>query len=175
MVVTHSSLPTLFGSPIASWLIFCFIVALLVIRLRQCIAEGEPPQSQPDVESRAQSAPSPPILLEYASPDVLPRQPASLADVLFLALAVGCYLVACYAQSIMPGGANYSFEWELANFLMTLAALSSVALFVLGMLVILIVGRKRIALVVIVGTWMSGILPVLMLFFAKRWFQGNFA
>jgi hypothetical protein len=118
--------------------------------------------------------PHPPVL-EYATDGGSLRRPQTLPDVLYLALAVGCYMLVFYADAIMPGGANWNFAWEWASFLMTIAAQSSIVLFVAGLVCVLAVGRKRVALVILIGTWITGPLPVLMVFIARRWLQQNFA
>ena len=114
-------------------------------------------------------------VLEYAASALRIRIASGLLDVCYLALAVGCYLLVGYAQGIMPGGYSWGYEWEYANFLMTIAALASTVIFCVGLTRVLFMGHRRCPVVVLVSVWMSGMLPVLMLFFAKRWLQMNFA
>ncbi len=74
----------------------------------------------------------------------------------------------------MPNGAHWNYEWERANFLMTIAALSSITLFIAGLREVLRAGLKRPSWVILGGTVMSGILPVLLKLSSKRWLQSNF-
>jgi hypothetical protein len=103
------------------------------------------------------------------------RRRSTISDMLFFALGMGCYALAFYAQRIMPRDPNWSFRWEYANFLMDIAAGSSFVLFIAGMVDILRFGRKCAGVLVMTGTEMTGILPILMFFFTSRWLQANFA
>jgi hypothetical protein len=113
-------------------------------------------------------------VLSYASGDALKSRAWKVWDVIYLMLVLGCYKLAGYAQTIMPGGYNWNYDWEYANFLMTVAAGSSIVLFIAGLVNLVVHGRQRVG-VVLLGTVLSGILPVVMFFFAKRWLQDNFA
>jgi hypothetical protein len=127
----------------------------------------------PDADRNTKSPPAP--LLEYASIEARIPRVVTIADMLYFALAIACWLLAGYAQSIMPGGPNWDFDWEYANFLMTIAALSSFVLFVAGLFAIFRIGWKRVAIIVLLGLLMTSILPIVMSLFAKRWLQNNFA
>jgi hypothetical protein len=103
------------------------------------------------------------------------RIAADFLDWCFASLGLGCYILATYADSIMPGGYGWGYGWEFANFLMTIAALASVVVFIAGLARVLFMGHRRCPLVVIVVVWTSGVLPLLMFFLARRWLQMNFA
>lgn len=113
--------------------------------------------------------------LEYAGLDVRhSRRHARFPDWLYIALVVLCYLTAIHGENEMPNGAHWNYEWERANFLMTIAALSSITLFIAGLREVLRAGLKRPSWVILGGTVMSGILPVLLKLSSKRWLQSNF-
>jgi hypothetical protein len=114
-------------------------------------------------------------VLEYASKEVHGRNSAGLADILYISLVVACWLLAGYGQRIMPGGYSWDFSWEFANFLMTVAAISSFVLFVAGLFGAFYTGWKRVAIISLIGMVMAGILPIVMSLVAKRWLQSNFA
>ncbi len=165
----------LFGLPRWSWVILCIIAILIIFRLRQGLLERRRSPAPMVEECRPISSSSIPPIVEYASRENSLRRGWSVADALYLALVIACYLLAGFAQSIMPGGYSWGYEWELANFLMTIAALSSAILFAAGLFSIFVIGRKRVGLAVLVATWIAGALPVLMFFVGKRWLQHNFA
>jgi hypothetical protein len=165
----------LLGLPRWSWAILCIIAMLLIFRLRQDLLQRRRRQAPMVEECRTTSLPSIPPIIEYASRENSLRQGWSAADALYLALVIACYLLAGFAQSIMPGGYSWGYDWELANFLMTVAALSSAILFAAGLFSIVVIGRRRTALAILVGTWIASVLPILMFFFGKRWLQNNFA
>jgi hypothetical protein len=157
-----------------SWIIVCVIILLIVYRFRQFLHQ-RPPSNLTGREFERNSPPSAVPILEYAAVESLAGRTCGFPDLLYFGMAVACYLLAGYAESIMPGGYHWDYEWEYASFLMTVAALSSIVLCIAGIAGIFTTGRKRVALVVLIGVWITGILPILMFFFAKRWLQRNFA
>jgi hypothetical protein len=163
------------GLPISSWFILAVTAVLATFRLGQSIGQRRRRRVSNVEQREPVSSTSIPPILEYASREVSLHQPWSVADALYLAMVIACYLLAGWAQSIMPGGASWGYDWELANFLMTFAALSSTVLFVAGLIVIWVVGRRRVAMAVLIGTWIAGALPILMFLFGERWLQNNFA
>jgi len=155
--------------------ILCIIALLAIFRLLQALVKGRSMLPTVAEACRPVSNPSNPLVIEYATPMAGFRQRGRVADALYLAMVIACYLLAFFAQSIMPGGYSWNYDWELANFLMTVAALSSVILFAVGLFGVLLIGRRRVTIPILFGTWMAGVLPVLMFLFSKRWLQGNFA
>ena len=75
----------------------------------------------------------------------------------------------------MPEGSKWGYAWEYAKFLMTISALASTVIFCARLGRLLFMGRRRCPVVILVGVWLSGLLPALMLFFAKRWLDTNFS
>ena len=98
----------------------------------------------------------------------------SLAGVCYLSLSSICYVVVAYAQIIMPSGAHWSFDWEYSCFLMTVAAKVSLVLLGAGIFDVIVCRffkRQPVSNNMIVGIWMSGLLPILMFFLFPRWLQ----
>jgi hypothetical protein len=116
-----------------------------------------------------------PPIIEYALAKPSLRHRYRIWDGVHLVLVLASYLLAGYAQSIMPGGYGWDYRWEFANFLMNIAAFSSAILFIAGLRAIFVMGRRRVPVLFLAGTLMAGALPILMSFFSKRWGQNNFA
>ena len=116
------------------------------------------------------------IPLAYALPDIRRiRRPSTWLDRLYVSCVTACYVMCWYAASIMPGGSSWTFEWDLANFLLTVAAFSSGVLCLAGLREVIWIGPKRCNRGILWGAIAAGTLPPMMLAFCQRWLQLNFA
>lgn len=128
-----------------------------------------------NIEASIASAPQRLSALDYATLRTIRRNPPTVSECAALAVTAACYVLAGYAQHLMPGGFNWSPQWELANFLMNIAAGSSLAICIVGCISNHRIGWRRSSALAVVLTVVAGLLPLLMLFFASRWGQNNFA
>lgn len=127
------------------------------------------------IEAASKATPRRTAALDYATPRLFRRNRPTPSDAALVAPTAACYLLASYAQHLMPGGFNWSPQWELANFLMNAAAGSSLAICVVGCMSNHRIGWRRSSALAIAVTVGAGALPLLMLFLASRWGQNNFA
>jgi hypothetical protein len=113
-------------------------------------------------------------VLDYATSELRTRQASGAWDWCVVGLVAACYGLAGHAQHVMPGGYSWSYDWEYASFLMTVAAAAATVLFFASLGRIIAMGRRRCPIALIISIWMSGALVVLLTVFT-RWLQRNFA